>query len=115
IEDAGRGARYEFFERVATELGADVIATGHTRDDQAETFLLRLLRGAGPVGLAGIHPRAGIVVRPMLDIGRDELREYLARRGIPFREDASNLDVAIPRNRVRHEVLPLLRERFSPR
>ena len=57
LEDAGRRARYELFERVATELGADVIATGHTRDDQAETFLLRLLRGAGPRGLGGIHPK----------------------------------------------------------
>ena len=114
LEDAARRARYEFLPRAAASLGAVRIAVGHTRNDQAETFLLRLLRGAGPVGLAGVHPRAGIVVRPLLDIGRDELRKYLARRGIPFREDASNLDVAIPRNRVRHEVLPLLRERFSP-
>jgi tRNA(Ile)-lysidine synthase len=114
IEDAARRARYEFLSRAATSLGAERIAIGHTRNDQAETFLLRLLRGAGPVGLAGIHPRAGIVVRPLLDIGRDELREYLARQGILFREDASNLDVTIPRNRVRHEALPMLRERFSP-
>jgi tRNA(Ile)-lysidine synthase len=114
IEDAARRARYAFLSRAAGSLGADRIAIGHTRNDQAETFLLRLLRGAGPVGLAGIHPRAGIVVRPLLDIGRDELRAYLASLGIPFREDASNLDVAIPRNRVRHELLPLLRERFSP-
>lgn len=114
IEDAARRARYEFLSRAAASLGAQRIAIGHTRNDQAETFLLRLLRGAGPVGLAGIHPRAGIVVRPLLDIGRDELRAYLASRGIPFREDASNLDVAIPRNRVRHELLPLLRDRFSP-
>jgi tRNA(Ile)-lysidine synthase len=114
LENAGRRARYELFERVATELGADVIATGHTRDDQAETFLLRLLRGAGPRGLAGIHPRAGRVVRPLLDVGRDELRAYLASLGQPFRDDESNRDLSIPRNRIRHELLPLLARDFSP-
>ena len=114
LEDAGRRARYELFERVATELGADVIATGHTRDDQAETFLLRLLRGAGPRGLGGIHPRRGRIVRPLLEIGRDELREYLASVGQVFRDDESNRDLSIPRNRVRHELLPLLSRDFSP-
>ncbi len=136
MEDAGRQARYACFERVADELGANAIATGHTRDDQAETFLLRLIRGAGPRGLGGIHPsvrlptsapqarHAGLpsvapqarrwVIRPLLGIGRDELREYLSSMGQPFREDESNRDVSIPRNRVRHELIPLLRERFSP-
>jgi tRNA(Ile)-lysidine synthase len=114
LEDAGRRARYELFERVATELSADVIATGHTRDDQAETFLLRLLRGAGPRGLGGIHPKVGRVVRPLLEIGRDELREYLASVGQVFRDDESNRDLSIPRNRVRHELLPLLSRDFSP-
>ncbi len=114
LEDAGRRARYELFERVATELEAAVIATGHTRDDQAETFLLRLLRGAGPRGLAGIHPRSGRVVRPLLDVGRDELRTYLAALGQPFRDDESNRDLSIPRNRIRHELLPLLSRDYSP-
>ena len=149
LEDAGRRARYELFERVATELGADVIATGHTRDDQAETFLLRLLRGAGPRGLGGIHPKTRLpaeapeaqivglpavapearivglpaeapearrwVVRPLLEIGRDELRAYLTSVGQAFRDDESNRDLSIPRNRVRHELLPLLSRDFSPR
>jgi len=114
IEDAGRRARYEFFDRVADELNADAIATGHTKDDQAETFLLRLLRGAGPRGLAGIHPRVGRVIRPLLDTSRDELRAYLASLDQAFCDDVTNDDVSIPRNRVRHELLPLLRERFSP-
>jgi tRNA(Ile)-lysidine synthase len=114
LEDAGRRARYELFDRVATELGADVIATGHTRDDQAETFLLRLLRGAGPRGLGGIHPRSGRVVRPLLEISRDELRTYLSAREQPFREDESNRDLSIPRNRIRHQLLPLLCRDFSP-
>jgi tRNA(Ile)-lysidine synthase len=115
LEDAGRKARYEWFERVAEELGAEAIATGHTRDDQAETFLLRLIRGAGPRGLAGIHPRAGRVVRPVIEIGRDELRAYLAAIGQPFVEDQTNADVSIPRNRIRHELLPILRRDYSPR
>jgi tRNA(Ile)-lysidine synthase len=115
LEAAGRRVRYEFFERVANELGADVIATGHTRDDQAETFLLRLVRGAGARGLAGIYPRSGRVVRPLIEVGRQELRDYLAGVGQPFREDESNRDLAIPRNRVRHELLPWLAREFSPR
>jgi tRNA(Ile)-lysidine synthase len=124
LEDAGRRARYELFERVATELGADVIATGHTRDDQAETFLLRLIRGAGPRGLAGIHPCVSVpagapetrrrVVRPLIDIGRDELRAYLAALGQHYRDDETNRDVSIPRNRIRHELLPLLQREYSP-
>ena len=124
LEDAGRQARYELFERVAEEFDADAVATGHTRDDQAETFLLRLLRGAGPRGLGGIHPKVPLpteapkarrwAIRPLLDIGRDELREYLAAHGQTYCEDESNADLAIPRNRVRHELLPLLRERYSP-
>jgi tRNA(Ile)-lysidine synthase len=136
LEDAGRRARYELFERVAAELGADVVATGHTRDDQAETFLLRLLRGAGSRGLAGIHPKTRLpaeapearrwglpaeapearrwVVRPLFDIGREELRTYLAMLGQGFCDDETNRDVAIPRNRIRHELLPLLARDFSP-
>jgi tRNA(Ile)-lysidine synthase len=114
LEDAARSARYAFFERTMSELGADVVAVAHTREDQAETFLLRLLRGAGTRGLAGIHPRAGRVVRPLLDVPRDDLRAYLAARGQAFREDASNADLTIPRNRVRHELIPALRSRFSP-
>jgi tRNA(Ile)-lysidine synthase len=114
LEDAGRRARYELFERVATELDADAIATGHTRDDQAETFLLRLLRGAGPRGLGGIHHRSGRIIRPLLSVGRDELRAYLATINQPFCDDESNRDIAIPRNKIRHELLPLLRREYSP-
>jgi tRNA(Ile)-lysidine synthase len=114
LEVAGRLARYEMFDRVADELGADVIATGHTRDDQAETFLLRLVRGAGSRGLAGIHPRTGRVVRPLIDIGRAELRSYLESIGQGYCEDESNQDLTIPRNRIRHELIPYLQREFSP-
>ena len=124
IEDAARGARHACFERAAAALHADAVAVAHTKDDQAETFLLRLMRGAGTRGLASIRPRVRLpavapearrwVVRPLLDLDRDALRAYLASRGETFREDATNADVAIPRNRVRHELLPYLRSRFSP-
>ena len=114
IEDAARTVRYEFLHRAADALDAEFIAVAHTRDDQAETFLLRLVRGAGPRGLAGIRPRAGRVIRPLLDVRRSEVRQFVADRGVPFREDATNRDVRIPRNRVRHELIPYLQREFSP-
>ena len=114
IEHAGHRARYAIFERVAGEERADRVATGHTRDDLAETVLLRLIRGAGPGGLAGIRPRAGRIVRPLLGVARRELREHLAVCGLAYREDESNRDLRVIRNRVRHRLLPLLEREFSP-
>jgi tRNA(Ile)-lysidine synthase len=114
IEDAARDARYAFLDRAAARLGADRVAVGHTRDDQAETFLLRLLRGAGPRGLAGIYPRARLVIRPFIDTTREEVLAYLASRGLAFCDDETNRDLSYPRNRIRHELLPYLRQHFSP-
>ncbi len=114
LEDAARRERYEFFERTRREFGADVIALGHTRDDQAETLLLRLVRGAGSRGLAAMYPRRGTIVRPVLDCRRLELRKYLDERNLEYVDDETNDDVAIPRNRVRAELLPLLANRFNP-
>ena len=114
LEDAARTMRYDALARAAAVLNADRVAVGHTRDDQAETVLLKLLRGAGTGGLAGIHPRRGAVVRPLLDAGREELRAWLAVRGIAFVEDETNRDVRLRRNAVRHRVMPVLREHFGP-
>ena len=114
IEDTARELRYRFLEDAADRLAADAIATGHTLDDQAETFLLRLLRGSGTRGLAAILPRARRVVRPLIEIGRTDLREYARERGLGWREDATNVDVSIPRNRIRHEVIPYLERFFNP-
>jgi len=114
LEDAARTARHEFFERARIHFSADAVAVGHTRDDQAETFLLRLLRGAGPRGLSAMHPRHGRIIRPLLDCRRAELRADLDARGIAFVDDETNADVGIPRNRVRAELLPLLESRFNP-
>jgi len=114
VEDAARTARHEFFERARVTAGADVVALGHTRDDQAETVLLRLARGAGPRGLAGMHPRNGRIVRPLLGCRRRDLRAWLDERQLRFVEDETNQDVSIPRNRVRAELMPLLETRFNP-
>jgi tRNA(Ile)-lysidine synthase len=118
IEMAAREARHEFFHKLAKKYRA-VIATAHTRDDQAETVLLRLLRGSGTDGLGGIEYKAKIrgltIVRPMLDVSHAEAKEFLRERKLKWREDASNADDAMKRNRVRHELIPLLEKRFNPR
>ena len=107
-EEAARRARYAFLHRSATDLGADRIAVGHTRDDQAETFLLKLIRGAGLRGLGGIYPRRGVLVRPLLETSRAALRDYLTHRGELWMEDETNTDISNPRNRIRHRVIPEL-------
>jgi len=114
IEDAARTLRYKFFEEAADRLGAGAIAVGHSLDDQAETFLLRLVRGAGPRGLGAIRPRAGRVIRPLIDIPRAELRQYAQDHRLQWCEDDTNNDLSIPRNRVRHELIPYLAREFSP-
>ncbi len=115
VEAEARRLRYAFLERAADALGATKIATAHTRDDQAETVLLRLLRGAGPRGLAGIRPRRGRIVRPLLGCDRIQVRAFLAERGLEWRRDASNFDIAFERTRVRHGFLPALAREFNPR
>ena len=114
VEHAGHRVRHAFFGRAAGRFGACRVALGHTLDDQAETYLLRLLRGAGAAGFSAIRPRVGPVVRPLLRVSRAELRAYLASKQASFREDASNLDRRVPRNRIRHDLIPSLRA-YSPR
>ena len=114
VEQAAHVVRHTCFLRAVKHLAADTIAVAHTRDDQAETFLLRVVRGAGPRGLAGIHPRTGVVIRPFLETPRAEIHAFLKASGTAFREDGTNADVAIPRNRIRHELIPYLEARFSP-
>lgn len=107
LEQAARMARREFFAGVQRERGLERVATGHTLDDQAETVLFRALRGAGLTGLQGIQPvtRDG-VVRPLLGVERAQLREWLRERGFEWREDSTNLDTSLARNRLRLELLP---------
>ncbi len=115
IEQAARLERYSFLRRVKDDEGAGWIAVAHTRDDQAETLLLRLLRGAGASGLAGMRRRSGDLARPLLGVPRASVLEHLRARGLAWREDPSNADPAHLRNRVRHELLPYLEQRFNPR
>ncbi len=114
LEEAGRGARRAFLTATADSLGCTAVALGHHRDDQAETFLHRLLRGSGATGLSAMRPRRGLFVRPLLPFSKSELRSFLEDRGISFLEDPSNRDPAFTRNRIRHELLPLLNS-FNPR
>jgi tRNA(Ile)-lysidine synthase len=108
FEACARRARYAFLQRAAEGMGADRIAVGHTRDDQAETFLLKLARGAGATGLGGVYPRRDDVIRPLLDVTREAVRAWLQERGQTWVEDETNADLGNPRNRVRHLVLPAL-------
>jgi len=118
-EAAAREQRYAFLQQLAEQLGARYVAVAHTADDQAETILHRVLRGTGLAGLAGmpaVRPLGPAVtlVRPLLGLARDELLGYLSTLQQNFRQDSSNLDLRFARNRIRHELLPLLKEHYAP-
>ena len=115
LEDAARLLRYAFLNQAAARLGANRIATGHTLDDQAETVLIRLLRGSGPRGLGGIHPSVGgTVIRPLLEASRADVLAYCKRRGLTFRRDETNADPRYVRNRIRLRLMPYLERNFGP-
>jgi len=108
IERTAHALRHAALRLAARRRLATRIAVGHTLDDQAETVVLRFLRGAGTRGLAGMWPSQGLLIRPLLEVRRADVERYAAERGLTWRDDASNRDTGIPRNRVRHEVLPAL-------
>lgn len=126
IESAARTLRYKFFSNLLGAGHASRIATGHTLDDQAETLLLKLSRGAGTRGLAGIYPAkyeeveggrsryGATIIRPLLSVRRAELELYLRNLNQPWREDSSNQDFRMARNRVRHRVLPMMERELNP-
>jgi tRNA(Ile)-lysidine synthase len=115
LQSRARDARYAFFGRLLREHGMTAVATGHTADDQAETVLLWLMRGAGTNGLTGIPvKRAGGIIRPLLGVTRQQVLDYLAFRGMPYRSDSSNGAPLYRRNRIRQEILPALRS-LNPR
>ena len=109
-----REVRYGFLANVAETVGAACIATGHTATDQAETFLMRLVRGAGVSGLSAIPPKRGNIIRPLIEATREDVLGYLQSVGLEFATDPSNAKPAYTRNRIRADVLPVLRE-FNPR
>jgi len=118
LEEAARHLRYAWFRELLAQGRADAVATAHTLDDQAETVLHRLVRGAWTEGLGGIHPTvacpSGAILRPFLQTRRAEIVAWLRETGQPWREDASNQDPAFTRSRIRHELLPQLAT-FNPR
>lgn len=114
LEDAARKCRYGFFARLVKEGRVTRVAVAHTADDLAETVLAKIIRGTGLAGLAGIYPVADCVVRPLIEVRRTELREFLRARGAGWREDASNLDESRMRARIRARLLPLLESDFQP-
>jgi tRNA(Ile)-lysidine synthase len=113
LEDAARRLRYRFFSSVAEARGLNRVAVAHTANDQAETVLSHLLRGTGLAGLAGIYPVAGQIVRPLLELHGEELRDYLSSLGQSWREDATNQDTSRTRARIRHELIPFLEQKFD--
>lgn len=118
LEEAARRVRYNFFLKVAEQMNIDVIATAHTRDDQAETVLMRLLRGTGLRGLRGISPvrklNGFILIRPLINIRRREIEDYLYEKKIKPRLDITNLKPGFFRNRIRLKLLPLLEKEYNP-
>lgn len=109
LEEAARTLRYAFLSQAAETEGCGLIATGHNADDNAETMLLNLIRGTGVAGLAGIPPVRGKLVRPLLSVTREEITAYLEACGLPHAEDSTNPDPAYSRNRIRAQVMPVLR------
>jgi len=114
LEDAGRKCRYSFFSELVRDGRITRICVGHTADDQAETVLAKMIRGTGPAGLAGIYPVAEYVTRPLIEIRRAELREFLMSEGQNWREDSSNLDESRLRAKIRARLLPALEQDFQP-
>jgi len=115
LEQAARQARLAFFRETVAGGAVERVATGHTRSDQAETVLFRFLRGSGTAGLAGIRPlTAEGIVRPLIEIERSEVRQFLLERGIAWREDSTNASLRFARNRLRRELLPQIAREWNP-
>jgi tRNA(Ile)-lysidine synthase len=107
-EAAARQARYEFFEKISKQTGCNKTALGHHKNDQAETMLMNLIRGAGPPGLSGMRSKRGPYIRPLLNVSRAEIEQFALENEIVFREDESNLDERFTRNHIRHSIMPQL-------
>jgi tRNA(Ile)-lysidine synthase len=116
LEEAGRLLRYKFLKKTASEIGGAKIATGHTASDQAETFLMRIMRGSGLRGLTGILPVVEeIIIRPLILVEREPIEAYLHEKQMPFRIDESNFDRRYLRNKIRSDLLPVIEKDFEPR
>jgi len=115
LEEAGRDVRYKFFYHIMDENGYNKLALGHHANDNAELILMNLLRGSGTLGLSGIPPvRNGRIIRPLINVTKEEIQLYLSENNINFITDSSNFDNQFLRNRVRRKLLPLLKNDFNP-
>lgn len=115
IEEAAREVRYQYLDKLAQRLKASKIALGHNADDQAETVLMRLIRGTGALGLTGMSIVRGKIIRPLLQIKREEIEEFLKEQNLDFRIDSSNLRQDYLRNRIRLKLLPHLKRNYNPK
>jgi tRNA(Ile)-lysidine synthase len=114
LEEAGREARYAFFNQVTEREGLDKIAVGHHTDDTAEIILINLLRGSGPSGLKGIPPVRGKIIRPLIRASRELILSYLKHNQLEYRIDSSNSDERFLRNKIRHRLIPILKSQYNP-
>lgn len=115
VQEAARIKRYQFLEESALKTGAAKIALGHTMDDQAETVLMRLIKGSGLAGLAGIHPVRGKFIRPLIETSRKEVERYASAAGLEFRKDSSNTDTRYLRNDFRINLIPFIEKHYNPK
>lgn len=114
LEEAARDVRYDFLTEVARAAGIELVALGHNKNDQAETILMNLIRGAGLRGLGGMKEKNGRYVRPFLNVPRKDIKNYLESKEIDYRFDETNEDTTFTRNRIRHELIPRLEENYNP-
>lgn len=115
LEEAARYARYKFLRETCAKLHAQKIAVAHNANDRAESVLLNIIRGTGTAGLGSIRPVRDNIVRPLIDTPRSAILDYIGENGLPFRVDESNMDISYTRNRIRHELIPLLESSYNPR
>jgi len=114
LEERLRNIRYTFFEKVRSKYNADYITTAHTLDDQAETVLMRIIRGAGLKGISGMKPKSGFIIRPLLNVRRSDILSYLKSRNEKYRVDKTNFESDFTRNKIRLWLIPQLEKKFNP-
>ncbi|MCX6765428.1 MAG: tRNA lysidine(34) synthetase TilS [Candidatus Moranbacteria bacterium] len=113
-EEIFRNIRYNFFEKIRKDNNFDLVAVGHTLDDQAETYLMRIIRGSGLAGLASMKFKKGNIIRPLLGITKKEILEYLKGNKLNYRTDKTNKEIPFLRNKIRNELIPLLEKKYNP-
>lgn len=114
LEEAGRKIRYEFFEEICSQVGANKIAVAHNKNDKVETMIMHMLRGSGISGLQGIQPKTSKIIRPIIEIERKDIEKYCADQNLKPRIDKSNFDNTYTRNKIRNVVIPYVKQEFNP-